>query len=148
MPAVSVKVAEVDPAGTVTLAGTLAAVVLELESVTTAPPVPAAAVRVTVPVPDWALTIVLGLTEMLLSAAAGGVMVTPKVLLTLEYEAVNVAAVEELTVPAVTVKVAEVEPAGTVTLAGRLATALELKSVTTAPPVPAAAVRVTVPVPD
>ena len=69
MPAVTVNVAEVDPVGTVTLAGTVAAVVFELESVTTAPPVPAATVRVTVPVPDWPLTIVLGLTEMLLSAA-------------------------------------------------------------------------------
>ena len=76
--------AEVEPAGTVTLAGTLAAVLLELESVTTAPPVPAAAVRVTVPVPVWLLTIVLGLTEMLLNAAGGGVMVTPNVLLTPE----------------------------------------------------------------
>ena len=148
MPAVTVNVAEVDPVGTVTLAGTLAAVVLELESVTTAPPVPAAAVRVTVPVPDWPLTIVLGLTEMLLSAAGGAVMVSPKVLLTLEYKAVNVAAVDELTVPAVTVNVAEVEPAGTVTLAGTLAAVvLELESVTIAPPVPAAAVRLTVPVP-
>ena len=32
MPAVTVNVAEVDPAGTVTLAGTLAAMPLELES--------------------------------------------------------------------------------------------------------------------
>ena len=78
------NVAEVDPAGTVTLAGTLAAVPLELESVTTAPPVPAAAVRVTVPVPVWPLTIVLGLTETLLSAASGGVMVTPNVAFTPE----------------------------------------------------------------
>ena len=67
VPAVTVNVAEVEPAGTVTLAGTLAAV-LELESVTTTPPVPAAAVRLTVPVPLWPLTIVLGLTEILLSA--------------------------------------------------------------------------------
>ena len=143
------NVAEVEPAGTVTLEGTVAAAVLELDSDTAAPPVPAAAVRVTVPVLVWPLTIVLGLTEMLLSAADGGVMVTPKVLLTPEYEAVNVAAVEELTVPAVTVKVAEVDPAETVTLAGTLATVvLELESVTTAPPVPAAAVRVTVPISD
>ena len=84
VPAVTVNVADVDPAGTVTLAGTLAAVVLELESVTTTPPVPAAEVRLTVPVPVWLLTIVLGLTETLLSAAAGGLMVTPNVLFTPE----------------------------------------------------------------
>jgi hypothetical protein len=38
---------------------------------------------VTVPVPDWPLTIVLGLTETLLSAAATGFTVIPAVLLTL-----------------------------------------------------------------
>ena len=84
MPAVTVNVADVDPAETVTLAGTLAAVVLELERVTTTPPVPAAEVRLTVPVPVWLLMIVLGLTETLLNATAGGLMVTPNVLLTLE----------------------------------------------------------------
>ena len=75
MPAVTVNVADVDPAGTVTLEGTLAAVLSELESDTTTPPVPAAAVRLTVPVPDWPLTIVLGLTETLLRAACGAIYV-------------------------------------------------------------------------
>jgi hypothetical protein len=84
VPAVTVNVAEVEPAGTVTLEGTLAAVALELESDTATPPVPAASVRATVPVPVWPLTIVLGLTEMLLRAAGGGLMVTPKVVLTPE----------------------------------------------------------------
>jgi len=74
--AVTVKVAVVAPAATVTLEGTVAAEVLELESDTTTPPVPAASVNVTVPVPVWPLTIVLGLIETLLSAAAGGLMVT------------------------------------------------------------------------
>ena len=92
---------------------------------------------------------VLGLTEMLLRAAAGGLTVTPNVLLTPEYEAVKVAAVEEVTVPAFTVNVADVEPCGTVTLEGTLAAvALELESDTDTPPVPAAAVRLTVPIPD
>lgn len=69
-------------------------------------------------------------------------------MLTPEEEAVKVAGVEALTVPAVTVNVAEVDPAGTVTLAGTLAAVvLELDRVTTTPPVPAAAVRLTVPVP-
>jgi hypothetical protein len=68
----------------VTLAGTLAAAVLELESETATPPVPAAAVRLTTPVPVMPLTIVLGLTETLLNAAGGGLMVTPNVALTPE----------------------------------------------------------------
>jgi hypothetical protein len=79
-----VNVADVEPCATVTLEGPLAAVVLELDSPTATPPVPAAAVRLTVPVPVWPLAIVLGLTEMLLRAAAGGLTVTPNVLLTPE----------------------------------------------------------------
>jgi hypothetical protein len=78
---VTVNVAEVEPAGTVTEDGTLAAVVLELESETEIPPLPAAVVKFTVPVPDWPLTIVLGLTEMLLSAGGTGLTVTPNVTL-------------------------------------------------------------------
>ena len=84
MPAVTVNVAEVEPCRIVTLDGTLAAVLLELESETATPPVPAAEVRLTVPVPAWLLTIVLGLTETPLKAAAGGLIVTPNVLLTPE----------------------------------------------------------------
>lgn len=52
IPVDTVKVAEVEPCGTVTDAGTLAAEVFELESVTAAPPFPAAVLRVTDPVPD------------------------------------------------------------------------------------------------
>jgi hypothetical protein len=51
VPAVTVNVADIEPCATVTLEGTLAAVVLELESETTTPPLPAASVRLTVPVP-------------------------------------------------------------------------------------------------
>jgi hypothetical protein len=79
-----VKVAEVEPWGTVTLEGTVAAVVLELESDTTTPPEPAAAVRLTVPVPVWLLEIVLGLTETLARAGGAGLTVTPKVAFTPE----------------------------------------------------------------
>ena len=75
VPAVTVNVAEVAPAAIDMVDGTLAAVLLELESDTVTPPVPAAEVSVTVPVPVWPLAIELGLTETLLSAAAGGVMV-------------------------------------------------------------------------
>jgi hypothetical protein len=54
---------------------------LELESDTTAPLVPAADVRVTVPVPDCPLAIVFGLTETLLRAVATGSMVTSNIAL-------------------------------------------------------------------
>ena len=80
----TVNVAVVAPAATVMLEGTVAAEVLELESDTATPPVPAASVRVTVPVPVCPLTIVLGLTERLLRAAGGGVMVTPNVAVRVE----------------------------------------------------------------
>jgi len=78
------NVAEVAPCGIVTVEGTLAALALELESDTVTPPGPAGVVRLMVPVPDWPLTIVLGLTETLLSAAGIGLTVTPNVLLTPE----------------------------------------------------------------
>ena len=84
VPAVTVNVAEVEPCGIVTVEGTLAAAVFELESETVTPPLPAAAVRLTVPVPDWPLTMVLGLTDTLLSAAGGGLIVTPNVAFTPE----------------------------------------------------------------
>ena len=80
----TVNVADVEPCATVTLEGRLTAVVLELDSATATPPVPAADVRVTVPVLVFPLTIVLGFTETPLKAAAGGFTVTPNVLLTPE----------------------------------------------------------------
>ncbi len=146
--AVTVNVVEVEPWGTVTVVGTLAADALELASDTTTPPVPAAEVRLTVPIPDWPLARVLGLTEIPLRAGGGGSMVTPKVTPAPEYEAVKVAAVGELTLPAVTMNEAELEPDGIVTVEGTLAAAvLELESATATPPVPAVEVRLTVPEP-
>ena len=91
-----------------TVAGTVAAEVLELDNETDTPPLPAAEVSVTVPVAVPPLAMVLESTDRLLSAGGGGLTVTLVVALTLEYEAVSVTEVAELTVRAVTVKVAEV----------------------------------------
>ena len=57
---VTVKVALVAPAGTVTLAGTVATAVLLLDSVTTAPPLGAAPLRVTVPCEELPPVTLLG----------------------------------------------------------------------------------------
>ena len=73
----TVKVAEVCPCATVRDEGTLAAEGLELDSDTETPPLPAADVRVTVPVAVPPLAIALELTDKLLSAGGGGLMVTP-----------------------------------------------------------------------
>jgi len=59
----TVNVALVAPAATVTLDGTLAAVVLLLESVTTAPPEGAAPLNVTVPVEEFPPVTPAGFTE-------------------------------------------------------------------------------------
>lgn len=130
------------------LAGTVAALVFELESHTVQPPEPAAVVSVAVPVPVCPLTIVLGWIDKALRAAAGTTLIL-EVMLVPEKEAVRVTGVELLTEAVLTENVAEVEPWATVTDFGTDATEeLELASVTTAPPVPALALSVTVPVPD
>ena len=144
---VIVNVAVVAPAGTVTLAGTVP-IVVELDaSVTTAPPVGAARVSVTVPVtatpPVAAETFVVNVD----SAAAGGVTVTVAVPLEPFVDAVIVTDVFAATVPAVIVNVAVFDPAGTVTLTGTDATpVLDELSVTTLPPTGAFVDSVTVPV--
>ena len=67
----TVKLALVCPAATVTLVGTVAAALL-LDSVTTAPPLGAAPVRVTVPVELVPPVTVLGLRVSAESAGAAG----------------------------------------------------------------------------
>ena len=59
----TVNVALVAPAATVTLDGSLAAVVLLLESVTTAPPDGAAPVSITVPVEEFPPVTLVGFSE-------------------------------------------------------------------------------------
>jgi hypothetical protein len=139
---VIVNVADVVPAATVTLAGTAAAALL-LASVTMMPPVGAATVKVTVPVEVLPAVTEVGFSESELSAAL--VMVSTAVLLTPLYPAVMVA-VPEAVDTVLTLKVAKVLPAATVTLAGTVAPVLLLARVTSTPPVGAAPVKVTVPV--
>ena len=79
---VTVKVAVALPAGTITLAGTVAAA-LFLDKATEMPPLGAALLKVTVPVEDVPPVTLVGLTETEESAGAGGVIVSAAVLLTL-----------------------------------------------------------------
>ena len=144
---VIVNVADVAPAGTVTDAGTVPMVVELDASVTIAPPVGAARVSVTVPVtatpPVAAGTFVVNVD----SAAAGGVTVSVAVPVEPFVAAVIVTAVFAATVPAVIVKFAVFDPAGTVTLIGTDATPVfDELSVTTLPPTEALVESVTVPV--
>lgn len=81
---VAVKVAVVAPAATVTEAGTWARPVFELVKVTTAPPVGAGPLKVTVPVEDVPPTTEVGLRLTLLNVAvAAGFTVRVAVRLTL-----------------------------------------------------------------
>jgi hypothetical protein len=138
------KVAEVAPADTATLAGTVAAAVLLLESVTTAPPVGAAAFSVTFPVDPVPPVTLVGFTET--EEITGGFTVSEVFWLPL-YVPVRVTCVAVPTEKVVTGKLAELAPAVTVTLVGTVAAeVLLLASVTTAPPAGAAALRFTVPV--
>lgn len=139
-----VNVALADPAGTVTLAGTVTGSSPDNE--TTAPPVGAGAVSVAVPVTELPPTTLDALSEI--EEIAADLAVTVSIgdwLLLPSIEAVIVA------VPAATaviVNVALDEPAGIVTGVCTVATAgLLLDSPILAPPVDAAAVRLTVPCP-
>src|SRR5215831_16462144 len=114
----------------------LATLMFELVSVTSAPPLGAAAVRLTVAVELAPPLTVDGLSVSVETVGRGAaVNVRFAVLLTPPYEPLMATTVVDATVEVVTVNVLEVEPAVTVTLAGTLATAeLALERVTTAPP--------------
>ena len=143
----TVKLALVAPAATVTLEATVATEVLPLLRVTTAPPLGAGPLRVTVPVELFPPLTDVGLSVRDESVtAAAGVTVRLAFLVVPLYVPEIVTDWLEVTLTVVTVKLALVEPAETVTLDGAVATAvLPLLSETTAPPPGAAPVSVTVP---
>jgi hypothetical protein len=149
VPARIVNVALVSPSATVTLSGTVAAVVLPLVSATTNPPAGAGAVRVTVPVLVEPSTTAVGL---MLRAESEGLVVPVVTVSTDDLEtpppvAVIVAEVLLVTAPVVIVNAALVAPPVTLTLGGTAATEeLLLANVTVCPPEGAAEVKVTVPV--
>jgi hypothetical protein len=143
---VIVNVALVAAAGTTTLAGTWAAAVLELVSVTVAPPLRAGPLNVTVPCELPPPTTLSGFS---ITSATVGVpcaivkeavdFVPPKL-------AEMVELVGEATAVVVIVNLALVAAAGTTMLVGTCATAvLLLVKVTVAPPVGAGPLNVTVP---
>ncbi|MBM3776485.1 MAG: hypothetical protein FJW37_15195 [Acidobacteria bacterium] len=140
-PAVMVNVALREPAGTLTLAGSVRAVLLTARA-TGSPPVPAGLFRVMV---QSALAAAARVAAEQASREIDepGVRATAKVLAPFAV-AVIVALAAALTAPAVAVKLAIVAPAGTVTLAGTLSKLLLLLRATVVPPLPAADPSVTV----
>jgi hypothetical protein len=140
---VTLNVAVVDPAATVTLAGTVADALLD-SSVTTRPPAGAADVNVTVPVLAVPPVTDVGFKVTVLST--GAVIPRDADWLTPPSVVVIVLDVFAATAVVVTLNVAVVAPATIVTLAGTVADALLDASVTTMPPAGAADDNVTVPV--
>jgi hypothetical protein len=112
---VTVNVAEVAPADTVTFAGTCAALGLVLDNTTCAPPAGAGPSSRTVPVEGVPPITDVGLTATEVKAAAVTVRLAVRLVPRVP---VIVAVVVELTGLVVTVKVAVVAFAATVTLAG------------------------------
>jgi len=141
---VTVKVAEVLPAGMETVAGTVAAAVLLDVNVTVVATVVAPA-RVTVPVELVPPRTLVGFNVTLETPAGLTVSVAFSVMAAAF--AVITGEATEVTASVVTVNVVLEEPAGTVTDAGTVAAEVMLDdSVTTVPPVGALAFNVTVPV--
>src|SRR5438874_2266655 len=126
-----VKVAAVVPAKMVTFAGTCATAGLLLCNVTTAPLEGATPFNVTVPVEFLLPTILVGFTVNEESAGGFTVRVAVRVV---PYVPEIVTGVEVATAVVVTLKVALVAPAPTVTLDPTCAEGSLLESVTVAPP--------------
>src|SRR5687768_2952917 len=144
---VTVNVALVAPAGTVTLDGTAATADAALDSATAAPPLGAGALSVTVPVEVPPPVTLDGFSVSDDSVMTGGVTVREAVALAPLYDAEIATDVDEATWLVLTVKVAVVVPPATVTLDGTLATpGFALDRETRAPPLGAGALSVTVPV--
>ena len=120
---VTVKFALVAPAGTATLAGTLVAVEFS-DSDTTAPPLGAAALSVTVPVEELPPTTLVGFSETTESVGPpppGGLIVRVPLVVTLSNVAEICTVVVVVTCATFTGKVVLVWPSGTITLKGTVA---------------------------
>lgn len=141
VPAVAVKLALVEPAGTVTEPCTGSRALL-LDSPTAAPPLGAILESVTVQDVDCPELRLVG-EQVRPVNAIGAAREINTALLPL-YVAETFARLSELIDPAVAVKLTVVDPAGTVTEAGTGSSALSLESKTLAPPAGAALERVTV----
>lgn len=136
------------PGATDKLAGTVAADELLLDNDTANPPVGAADVRVSAPCEEVPPMTLVGLTETAASAAgaAGGVTVRVEPRAAPPKVPVIVVGVDAVTDAVLTVNVPLEAPVGIVILPGTVAAlVLLLDSVTTAPPVGAGPVKVTVP---
>jgi hypothetical protein len=141
----TVKVALVAPAGTVTLAGTVAAEALLLASATSAPPAGAAALSVTVPVDPTPPVTLVGFR--LRDETVIGITVSAPDLVAPPYVPEIVTEVDAETGFVQTAKVAFVVPSWTTTLAGTPTTAgMLLDSMTATPPAGAGPLSVAAPV--
>jgi hypothetical protein len=137
----------VAPAGTTTVAGTVAAAGLPDPNVTVRPPVGAALAIFTVPVTGLPPTIESADRPMLVTAGGRTVILNPTDVNPV-FRAAIVTFVLAATVPVFVVRLADVVPAGIVIEAGTAARVVLLDvRFTTNPPIGAGLSRVTVPVP-